>query len=536
MATLTEQKVIRLGEDFGSYAEFRSALEKYETEQLCNFPIDQSVRDPHDNIIVYKTIRLRCKKYGQHLKTSHVPKTSSYKDNCDSYISVSQKIVNNVKVLRIVTLKDQHNQERSVELFKHMTKQRRKAIEKNKKELVDLLSVKSSKKVVQKRVNEQAEGVVTLKDLHNLHQKSRENVHNNDLVALVEEMIKIENAAVKVIKNDQDELECILFQDERMKHFFNLFPDLIMFDGTYCLNDRRMPLVVILVIDGNGESQIAGFCIVKSENTRTFLHMFEEFKKENPRHTDIDVIMSDKSFANRNVFRAAFPNAIHQLCVFHVFQIFAREITPKKRKISATEKTTALNILRRMVYAKNSNEYDSQHTKLVRMNCPDLLAYFNDNWHGIKDQWVGFLVNQQANYENRTNNRLESFNQKIKSVVSKYSRLTHFFQDLMTCIASYNIERDHKAADSILRKSLVTDLDKLHDKQYSKFLTKYAYDKYRLQSMKSSQIQFNRINEREAESVENNVNILTTDANCECVFFKTMKLPCAHIYRIFGAS
>lgn len=66
-----------------------------------------------------------------------------------------------------------------------------------------------------------------------------------------------------------------------------------MFDGTYKLNNARMPLVILLIVDGNGESQIAGLTIVKSENEDTFLQFFEEFKKENVRHGDIEVIMSD---------------------------------------------------------------------------------------------------------------------------------------------------------------------------------------------------------------------------------------------------
>lgn len=74
-----------------------------------------------------------------------------------------------------------------------------------------------------------------------------------------------------------------------------------MFDGTHALNNLRMPLVVMLIVDGNGESQIVGLAVVRSENADSFQNFFTEFKADNPKHDQIKVIMSDKSFANRNV-------------------------------------------------------------------------------------------------------------------------------------------------------------------------------------------------------------------------------------------
>lgn len=165
-----------------------------------------------------------------------------------------------------------------------------------------------------------------------------------------------------------------------------------------------MPVVIMLIVDGNGESQIAGLAIVKSENEASFRQLFDEFKVENPRYVDIKVIMSDKSFANRNAFRAAFPHAEHQLCTFHVIQIFNREVTTRKRNLTVQQRTEAIRILHRMVYAQNQAEYDNCYRNLRRINSPELMSYFNDFWHNITDQWVGFKVNCHLNFENRTNN------------------------------------------------------------------------------------------------------------------------------------
>ena len=44
----------------------------------------------------------------------------------------------------------------------------------------------------------------------------------------------------------------LFFQDAIMKYNFNCFPKVILFDATYKLNELRMPLYLMLVIDGNG--------------------------------------------------------------------------------------------------------------------------------------------------------------------------------------------------------------------------------------------------------------------------------------------
>lgn len=103
------------------------------------------------------------------------------------------------------------------------------------------------------------------------------------------------------------------FQDGKTQHNFNKFPEVMLFDCTYKLNDRRMPLAIMLVIDGDGESQAAGLFILKSENSDLMVRMFEEFKAVNPSHERIRVILTDKSAANLNA-----------LCVSHKTNIQSR--------------------------------------------------------------------------------------------------------------------------------------------------------------------------------------------------------------------
>lgn len=115
-----------------------------------------------------------------------------------------------------------------------------------------------------------------------------------------------------------------------------------MFDRTFSLNDRRMPLILSLIVDGNGDSKIVGLFLSKSENINAFNFLFEHFKLENLEWIRTEVILTDKGAANLNVFGNHFPDAAHHLCIFHVGQTFIREITTKKRKITEIERKTCL--------------------------------------------------------------------------------------------------------------------------------------------------------------------------------------------------
>lgn len=122
---------------------------------------------------------------------------------------------------------------------------------------------------------------------------------DSDLQALVSQMEAIEGATYELVTDEANQLEGILFQDSRMREAFHRFPDVVLFDATYKLNDRRMPLGVMMVIDGNGESQVAGLLIIKSENSATLVKLFEHFKNKNPNHTLIAILMLDKSMADK---------------------------------------------------------------------------------------------------------------------------------------------------------------------------------------------------------------------------------------------
>lgn len=86
------------------------------------------------------------------------------------------------------------------------------------------------------------------------------------------------------------------------------------------------------------------------------------------------------------------------------------------------------------------------------------------------------LMDMRANknFFNRTNNRLESFNGKLKSVIDSFSNLQEFFEKLFVVIKCLRMERDNKAL-LIVQKWPSTKFSSAVEEQYFKLLTPYAF-------------------------------------------------------------
>ncbi|KAK2170207.1 hypothetical protein NP493_1158g00063 [Ridgeia piscesae] len=105
-----------------------------------------------------------------------------------------------------------------------------------------LLVLRANRKLVHQQIPDQE---VTLKDLHNIKARMRPQ-ESNHLHSLLTEMQKEVGAVT--------ELVAILYQDAKLRHAQAGFPELVLLGATYKLNDMRMPISVLMVVDDNGES------------------------------------------------------------------------------------------------------------------------------------------------------------------------------------------------------------------------------------------------------------------------------------------
>ncbi len=294
-------------------------------------------------------------------------------------------------------------------------------------------------------------------------------------------------SVVTAFTDDDNTLKAVYFQTSEMKTSFASYPELLLVDATYKLNDLNMALYVLIIVDGNGESEVVGLWLTQFEDKETITELVQEFKKHNSNWNLTQCIMSDKDMTERNVFSEQLPQSHLLICLFHTLRTMRREISSEKLSISRGERSMCLEILQKMVYARNEDEYTVLYDELKSSAPQRVVEYFESNWHTIRHQWVDGLKNASCNFMNRT--RVECINQKIKSVITRYSGMTTFFQDLMTCLRSLRVERDHRALDLRMKRRVTKYDPGTEFGQYMSLLTPYAFEYVKSQLERACKVQ-----------------------------------------------
>jgi hypothetical protein len=115
--------------------------------------------------------------------------------------------------------------------------------------------------------------------------------------------------------------------------------------------------------------------------------------------------------------------------------------------------------LQNRAYSRSKEEYQTLYDKLSNELPYYVVSYFNRNWHAIISEWVNGLKGG-VNLGNRTNIRIESINDKVKSVLSHHSSPPEFAENILIAFNSLRTERDHKIVKKMFQKKPVNAFDR----------------------------------------------------------------------------
>ena len=148
--------------------------------------------------------------------------------------------------------------------------------------------------------------------------------------------------------------------------------------------------------------------------------------RHNSCASQVRVIMGDNDFNEREVFVQTYPGATMSICLYHALRTFRREIKTDKLGITSGEKILALELLTKLAYAHTNEEHDQLLAQLLSTSPRSVRTYFEHNWHPLRIQWTMVEKLSSGDFLNNTNNRLESLNHKVTSVVARYLTLEDF--------------------------------------------------------------------------------------------------------------
>ncbi|XP_062522977.1 zinc finger SWIM domain-containing protein 1-like [Corticium candelabrum] len=330
--------------------------------------------------------------------------------------------------------------------------------------------------------------------------------------------------------NDQKELLGVHFQDDQMKRAFDAYPEILFIDATYKLLELQFPLYIILIEDGNGQSEIASAFLLLEETETSLSKIMSIFKEYNPSWTATRVLMADKDMTERDVLASNFPNADLLICLYHTLRSFRREISCEKMGITSGQRTLYLELLQQMAYATNEVKYAELYSRF-KTNAPAaVIDYFNKQWHPIRKQWTMGMKYSTGNFLNATNNRLESLNAKLKSVIPRFSSMETFTEKFFVILRVLWSERDHNASLSVLK--VPTAFHSTSDeasKHYMRCLTPYAYKFVKKQMDMIAKVALKCAENQQYHVSSSEGNITVTATSCQCLGWLSMRLPCRHI-------
>lgn len=532
-----------VGSEFTSYALFNEAVKQYEKTNWINLyhyrtdRLKDDVPEEIREVFVVNSLRLRCKFGGPIRKTRsrNIRKTRSYKCGCPCRINIHFN--DKKQVLHVTKYVAEHNHTLSEDIFKTLPKQRRLSDE-NKKYVEKMLSVKGSAKLIQAQVNSLTNQKTLLRDIHNQKLKIKANdvadsMFDDDIVRFVNEVK--ENREVCVGMYNDSELHGMYFQDERMKNYYNAYPELLVIDATYGSRNRKIAVFVLKVIDGNGLSQIACLFITRTANYETMMKLCHKFKIENRQSGKLSVLTIDKSFTETKAISDSFPGVHLQLCILHVLEIFCREVTPVKRGISVTQKNDVIRILRNMMIAESEAVYFQLYEELRGLQLDNVMEYFDAHWHPVRTQWSACYVKKYYHYSITTANDVGILNFKLKSVITKYTSLQTFFGETVQFMKSAITESDYRTISNVTRQPINRGNEPGFVRQYRLLLTEFAFMQLKSQIDLHTLIQFTHITPeigiitRQANNLDKEVIYLTKATACDCPYFSIMALPCKHM-------
>ena len=132
-----------------------------------------------------------------------------------------------------------------------------------------------------------------------------------------------------------------------------------------------MPLYALMTADGYGESEVVAVFLTKHEDESSLSQMLAIFKTRNPAWEKVRVVVSDKDMAERTVFKSELPQIYLQICLFHVFRSFRREITTEKMNITSAQKQTILSHIQGLAYACTEDDFNNKYDEMKKvMNDP----------------------------------------------------------------------------------------------------------------------------------------------------------------------
>ena len=292
-----------------------------------------------------------------------------------------------------------------------------------------------------------------------------------------------------------------------------MYGDVLIVDGTYGINDLKIPLYTIFGHGPDGKGKVMTHALVTRETTANLKFVLESYKGSTEMVPHC--VVMDKDCSEIVSSKSVFPDAQVLLCAFHTLKTFKKVTAARVHCPKTKERLRELLLL--MVSGKTKENFDRSEEELLEIAPPVFRDYYQKNWGNCPEMWATYAMDEHRHLGNTTTNRIESFHQKLKNHLRKDMTVAECVSGLL------RVHRSMQDTDSFRKKMTkvatfynakgLSDIELL----YSEQLTKYAASAV-IRSIRASQ------------DCTLKAEYETSATTCGCSTYRTKGLPCKHIF------
>ncbi|XP_041007328.1 protein FAR1-RELATED SEQUENCE 5-like isoform X2 [Juglans microcarpa x Juglans regia] len=345
--------------------------------------------------------------------------------------------------------------------------------------------------------------------------------------------------------DDDGRLKNVFWADSRSRAAYQYFGDVVTFDTTYLTNRYEMPFVPFVGINHHGQSILLGVGLISSEDTETFVWLFQTWLQCMDGIAP-KAIITDHDMAIKNAIAIVFPESRHRFCLWHILKK-----VPEKLGSHGSYKSGLKNALMKCVYDTQSvEEFEKCWDELITTyNLHEnawLQSLFAEREYWVpaflkEFFWAGMSTTQRSESINTFFNGYVSLN--LKEFVNQFDNALkmkienensadfHSFNVAIPCISRSPIEKrfqdlytNAKFKEVQQQLTGIIDMDPTLLKKDGAVKTYLVEDEVRGE-------EFTKLVTHSVDFNEED-----TAAKCSCRLFQMRGILCRHILAVFKCN
>ncbi|XP_052173721.1 protein FAR1-RELATED SEQUENCE 5-like isoform X2 [Diospyros lotus] len=264
--------------------------------------------------------------------------------------------------------------------------------------------------------------------------------------------------------DEKCQLKNAFWADNRCRHAYKEFNDVVTFDTTYLTNRYDMPFAPFVGVNHHGQSTLLGCGIVSNEDTETFVWLFRTWLECMEDQAPAGII-TDQDRAIQNAIEIVFPNTKHRWCLWHILKKLSENFENHRCK------ALILSVVHDVVFESQSPEefeqgWSSMIEKYTLHDNDWLFGLYRERGRWVPcflktSFWAGMSITQRSEGMNAFLDGYVHSKTSLKQFVEQYERALRCkvekefqadvksFSQMVPCASRYVMEKQFQEVYTI---------------------------------------------------------------------------------------